>query len=69
MPNAWERALERFEAGYGDPVDLTDLAERAAFLAMLEDEVRSDLEAGLSLSVRRASTRMAAITSQPPEAA
>jgi hypothetical protein len=42
--SAWSAALARFEAGYGDgPPDLDDPTDRAAFLALLTEEVRDGI--------------------------
>ncbi len=41
---AWPVAVERYEAGYGEPLDLSDPQCRVAFLGLLEAEVRNSIE-------------------------
>ena len=44
MTNAWQRAVRRFEEGYGDPLDLTDPVDQHAFSQILVDEIRDEVE-------------------------
>lgn len=45
MSKAWNRALYRFEEAYGDHPRLDDEHDRAAFMPLLEEELRAELHA------------------------
>lgn len=68
---AWRKAWERFNGGYGGPPDLNDdhSADRALFMALLVEEVRGELEADLAPRIASAAKRINAIDSGPPRVA
>jgi hypothetical protein len=50
---AWDAAVQRFEEGYGEPLDLTDDHARAGFARIFEDELRGRISAEIGESFRK----------------
>lgn len=70
MNPAWMAALDRFQGGYGEPFDPSHAADVMPFLQILEEEVRSRIEAEIAGEIRTATARVRAIgTDTPPRAA
>jgi hypothetical protein len=59
-PSEWVLALERYEGGYGEPMDYTDPVARVLFLQLLRDEVRRGIELDVAAMFNRETERLKA---------
>jgi len=67
---AWLRAETKFRDAYGSEADLNDdRTDRPLFLALLEEEIRTEITARLTTSISAAAERIRAIDSDAPRAA
>jgi hypothetical protein len=68
-PSEWAVALERYEGGYGEPMDYTDPVARVLFLQLLRDEVQRTLNAQLGEMFTRATAKFQAALAADTEQA